>query len=206
MDAFKAETKPFEEHLIIFELIPAICDGIAVDILKKYLWKTLHLWFSVSSRTDFEENCYFERAIAAIIKIFDRPNTIAENVDAVVEELIWFCKELDDSHKVNFAENVRLAFMIETFSPNCLFLCFQFFKRYAGYIINMSPEQIDLMKFSDGISYRKCLIIRAEAAILKKPFVSSSNPLMWLNHSISESFDAAEPTFETNVYVINEMK
>lgn len=100
LDAFDVEAKPFEEHQIIFELIPAICDGIAVNILKKCLWRTLHLWFNVSSNSNFEENCYFERAIAAIVKLFDRPIVIAVNVDAVAEELIWFCKELDVNHQV----------------------------------------------------------------------------------------------------------
>lgn len=84
--------------------------------------------------------------------------------------------------------------------------CFQFFKRYAGYLINMPSDKIDLIKPSDEISYYKCLIIRAEAASLKKPFVSSSNSLMWLNQSIADSFDTEEPNFEENVYVINEMK
>lgn len=68
----------------------------------------------------------------------------------------------------------------------------------------MPADKIDLIKSSDEISFNKCLIIRAKAASMKRPFVTSLNPLMWLNHSIADSFDAEESCFEENVYVTNE--
>lgn len=77
-----------------------LIDGISPRILANFLHETLTLVYELSASSQFEENCYFEQALNAVSKVFDKKCLVQENIDILTDEICRFNDILRSDSKV----------------------------------------------------------------------------------------------------------
>lgn len=112
LTSFNANDKDPREIQMTFELVNRSCDGISPRILASFLQDTLALVYESSASSQFEENCYFEQALDAISKAFEKKCLVQENIDILSDEICRFNDILQTDSKVETLFELKIKHIL----------------------------------------------------------------------------------------------
>lgn len=107
LQEFRASNRYNEEIVCVAQLVPQMSNGVAPEIMHRFLTDVTDFAFEQSKSSGFENNCLLEQVLNALTPIYKEKCMIQENVDSITRVLSKYYDVTDVDSKVSLPIDCR---------------------------------------------------------------------------------------------------